>query len=74
MSEIRGKAITIGDTFFWLTPDTAGWAGVASCNPTLIGLESLRAVCEAADALDLSASDRNDIFYGNALRLLEMAE
>lgn len=74
ISEIRGKAITIGDSFFWLTAETKGWDEVVSCNPTLIGLESLRAVCEAADCLDLTASDRNDIFYGNAVRLLKMQE
>ena len=74
VSEIRGKAITIGDNFYWLTPDVPGWKEIASCNPTLIGLESLRAVCEAADCLDLKESDRNDIFYGNAVRLLKIAE
>jgi len=74
ISEIRGKAITIGDNFYWITPETAGWKEVASCNPTLIGLESLRAVCEAATHLDLKESDVSDIFYGNAMRLLKMAE
>ena len=74
VSEIRGKAITIGDNFYWLSPDMAGWKEIAPCNPTLIGLESLRAVCEAADYLDLKESDVNDIFYGNAMRLLKMAE
>lgn len=74
VSEIRGKAITIGDSFFWLTAETKGWEEVAPCNPTLIGLESLRAVCEAADSLDLTESDRNDIFYGNAMRLLKTAQ
>lgn len=72
VSEIRGKAITIGDTFFWLSSDMKGWEEIASCNPTLISLESLRAVCEAADCLDLTESDRNDIFYGNAVRLLKI--
>jgi glutamate-1-semialdehyde 2,1-aminomutase len=73
VSEIRGKAITIGDNFFWLSPEVAGWKEIAPCNPTLIGLESLRAVCEAADALDLNASDMNDIFFGNAMSLLKLA-
>ena len=74
VSEVRGKAITIGDNFYWLTPDMLGWEKIASCNPTLIGLESLRAVCEAANCLDLKESDINDIFHGNAVRLLKMAE
>jgi glutamate-1-semialdehyde 2,1-aminomutase len=73
ISEIRGKAITIGDNFYWLSPDMPGWKEIAACNPTLIGLESLRAVCEAADALDLKPSDIDDIFYGNAMSLLKMA-
>ena len=74
VSEIRGKAINIGDNFYWLSPDMPGWEKITSCNPTLIGLESLRAVCEAADCLDLKESDMNDIFYGNALRLLNIDE
>ena len=74
VSEIRGKAITIGDNFFWLSPDMPGWKQIVPCNPTVIGLESLRAVYEAADALDLKESDLNDIFYGNAMSLLPMAE
>jgi glutamate-1-semialdehyde 2,1-aminomutase len=73
ISEIRGKAITIGDNFFWLSPDVPGWKEIAPCNPTLIGLESLRAVCEAADTLDLKDSDISDIFFGNAMSLLKTA-
>lgn len=74
ISEIRGKAITIGDNFYWLTPDMPGWEEIASCNPTLIALESLRAVCEAVDYLNLNESDIHDIFYGNAIRLLKIVE
>ena len=69
-----GRYLTIGDNFYWLTPDTPGWQDIASCNPTLIGLESLRAVCQAAHYLDLKESDMKDIFYGNAMRLLKIAK
>jgi hypothetical protein len=31
-------------------------------------------VCQAANCLDLKESDVSDIFYGNAMRLLKMAE
>ena len=38
--------------------------------PTLIGLESLRAVKESAESFGLSSLDVQDIFYNNALELL----
>ncbi len=71
VSQIRGRAITLGDAFFWLSPAIPGWSDATACNPMLVGLESLRAVYEAADILDLSESDISDIFFGNVVRLLD---
>ena len=44
------------------------------CNPTLVGLESLRAVLLMASLSDLSKQDREDLFYRNALRLLRIQD
>ena len=70
VSEIRGRCVTLGDSFLWLDRDSIvlNNANVA-CRPALIGLESARAVLEAADDLHLNAVDLQDIFADNARRL-----
>ena len=70
VSEIRGRCVTVGDGFAWLQPDTVNWDKLSpACNPTLVGLESVRALKEAADNVGLNADDVQDIFADNALRL-----
>ena len=70
VSEIRGRCVTVGDGFAWLQPDTVLWDKTGpQGNPTLVGLESLRALLTATDALGLNAADRQDIFADNARRL-----
>ena len=74
-SEVRGKAVTVGDGFAWLMPDTVRWENLSpACNPTLAGLESLRALKEAADYFYLNREDIRNIFCDNALRLLKIKE
>ncbi|MBN1642028.1 MAG: aminotransferase class III-fold pyridoxal phosphate-dependent enzyme [Anaerolineae bacterium] len=71
VSEIRGRAVTVGDGFTWLEPDTLDWERVAHLGrPMLVVLESLRALREAADAFGLNEEDLQDIFCDNAWRLL----
>jgi glutamate-1-semialdehyde 2,1-aminomutase len=70
VSEHRGRAVTIGDGFFWLGPDVIDWDKANLCRPVLISLESLRVIREAARLFGLSAGDLDDIFYSNAGRLL----
>lgn len=71
VSEIRGRCVTVGDGFAWLQPDTVLWDKTGPHGrPTLVGLESLRAVLAACDVLGLDAADRQDIFADNARRLL----
>ncbi len=71
ISESRGKAVTIGDGFAWLTKETVNWGKVSpACNPTLVGIESLRAIHEAAEIFALNGNDIKDIFYNNAVQLL----
>ncbi len=71
VSEIRGRCVTVGDGFAWLQPDSVLWDKTGpQGHPTLVGLETLRALRAAADALGLNAADLQDIFADNALRLL----
>lgn len=71
ISEIRGRCVSIGDGFIWLQNDTVVWDKISpACHPILVGLESLRAVNEAAEDLRLSKKDLQDIFCSNALNLL----
>jgi glutamate-1-semialdehyde 2,1-aminomutase len=71
VSEIRGRAVTVGDGFAWLQPDTVNWDRVSpACHPILVGLESLRAMRQAADDFGLDEGDLQNIFCDNAWRLL----
>jgi glutamate-1-semialdehyde 2,1-aminomutase len=70
-SEIRGRCVTIGEGFFWVQPDTVSRApGYSGFAPVLAGLESLRALLEAADYLGWGRSELAAIFRDNALRML----
>ncbi len=74
-SEIRGRCVTIGEGFFWVQPDTITQEpGYSGFSPTLVGLESIRALLEAADYLALTSADLEDIFCNNAKRLLGWTE
>ncbi|MBP1990108.1 amidohydrolase family protein [Paenibacillus eucommiae] len=70
-SHIRGKSVTVGDGFVWLmAPEFCSWDKAQMAHPVLLGLESLRAVIHAADDCGLNAEELDDIFYGNAEKLL----
>ena len=71
VSAVRGKCVTVGDAFSWICPRRVDDHPEApECRPILVGLESLRALCLAAQLLDLTPQDLEDIFLNNALRLL----
>jgi glutamate-1-semialdehyde 2,1-aminomutase len=70
VSETRGRAVTLGDGFFWLDPSSVDWSKQPVGRPALVGLESLRALRQAAETFGLSRADLEDIFYNNAGRLL----
>jgi len=75
ISETRGKAVTVGDGFVWLTDQTVRWENASpACRPVLVGIESLRALREAAGIVGLDRSDIDDIFYANAVNLLGIAK
>jgi glutamate-1-semialdehyde 2,1-aminomutase len=69
VSEQRGRCVTAGDGFFWLTPDVVKPVPPA-CRLLPVGVESLRAFQTAAAGFGLNASDLQDIFADNARRLL----
>jgi len=71
----RGRCVTLGTGFAWIATDQVEWNERAFFGqPVLVGLESLRALLEAADALGLNEEDLQDVFCHNALRLLGFEE
>ena len=74
VSVIRGRCVTVGDGFAWLDSSSVQWDRTGpQGRPTLVGIEALRALIGAADALGLGTEDLQDIFAGNAERLLGLA-
>lgn len=71
VSEFRGRCVSLGESFFWIHPNTAALEKTfPPTNGALIGVESLLALQEACEDTGLNASDVEDIFRNNALRLL----
>ena len=71
VSHQRGRCVTLGNGFVWVTTDQVQWNERAFFGqPVPVGLESLRAVFEAGDRVGLANQDYGDIFAGNAERLL----
>ncbi|MCX6993290.1 MAG: aminotransferase class III-fold pyridoxal phosphate-dependent enzyme [Kiritimatiellaeota bacterium] len=67
VSETRGKCVTLGNGFEWLTPDSLkGDQG----RLLSVAVESFRALKEAADSFGLDAEDLRDICAENLMRLL----
>lgn len=72
---MRGKAFTVGESFLWLYGETLDWqAQSPEVEPTLVGLESLRALLQAIDDCSLNEQDKQDIFCDNAQRLLGLKQ
>lgn len=70
ISNIRGKAVTVGNGFYWMSDDTVDWGEANSrTEPVRVGLESLRALKKAAELFGLNKADIEDIFYNNSMRL-----
>jgi len=75
VSQIRGKCVIVGDSFIWNQQDTIRWENLTTpCNPVLVGIESIRALKEAADDFGLNRADMEDIFHHNAAELLGITE
>jgi len=72
VSEMRGRCVSTGDHFFWLNPESLpeGQVAPTTTDFTLVGIESLLCLREACDDAGLTQGDLNDVFCGNAKRLL----
>ena len=64
----KGRFVTLGDSFIGLQRDTVKRP---INDGTLVGMENLRAVLHAAQDCRLNSEELEDIFYNNAMRLLE---
>lgn len=73
VSEIRGRAISVGDGFFWLYVQNADWKGWPHGGLSPVGLESLLALRQACRTLCLTDADVERIFSQNARQLLGLA-
>lgn len=71
VSEQRGRFTTIGDGFAFIYPSGSE---AAFCHPALTGIESLRAVTDAAANYGLNKIDLENIFCNNALSLLAIEQ
>lgn len=73
VSEMRGKCITTGEGFMWLHPEMIKpvYQPSASKDMTLVGIESLLTIREACEEEGLTQTDISDIFYDNAVRVLQ---
>lgn len=70
VSELRGRACSIGDGFFWLYDHNATWAGWPHAQPQLVGIESLLALQQACQTMHLKDWDIERIFGDNARQML----
>jgi glutamate-1-semialdehyde 2,1-aminomutase len=72
VSEVRGRCVSTGDLFFWLHPELlrTDYASPTNNDMTLVGIESLMCLREACEDTGLTQGDLNDVFCGNAKRLL----
>ncbi len=71
VSQIRGRCVTLGDSFLWVEADTVKTESTGyKCDPLLAGIEALIALKEACDDFGLNATDIKKIFYENALKLI----
>jgi glutamate-1-semialdehyde 2,1-aminomutase len=74
VSHQRGRCVTVGDDFAWIAPERIDTSlGAPRCQTWPVGLESLRALFEAADRFGLDEADLADILRGNAAALLGLA-
>jgi len=75
VTHIRGRVVAIGDSFLWVSTENTDFSAVyGQVEPTLVGLESLRTLKLACTNLNLSETQVEAIFYGNAKKLLELKD
>ncbi|MCX5662044.1 MAG: aminotransferase class III-fold pyridoxal phosphate-dependent enzyme [Planctomycetota bacterium] len=72
ISELRGKAVTVNDGFYWMYDNNVKWEGWGMCRNTLAGIEALMALKRACSNMKLKDSDVEKIFIHNARQLLRI--
>ncbi|QDU95591.1 aminotransferase class III-fold pyridoxal phosphate-dependent enzyme [Lignipirellula cremea] len=70
VSELNGKAISVGDGFMWLYRQNVDWESWPHGRPHLVGIESLLALQQACRTLGWKDRDLERLFGGNARELL----
>jgi glutamate-1-semialdehyde 2,1-aminomutase len=74
VSQMRGRCVSIGDSFLWLSADNTNFhAGTRAVNPTLVGIEALRALKLACWNQDLKDPEIEKIFFRNAADLYSLS-
>ncbi len=75
VSQIRGRCVALGDSFLWISADNTNLdVPYGAIELALVGHESLRSLLVAARSLRLRDDQIEDIFYGNAVRLLQIED
>ncbi|MBI1312900.1 aminotransferase class III-fold pyridoxal phosphate-dependent enzyme [bacterium] len=72
ISDLRGRAVSVGDGFVWLYEHNVDWAHWTHGRPGIIGIESLLALQQAARTMCLNDRDLERIFSTNARQLLRI--
>jgi glutamate-1-semialdehyde 2,1-aminomutase len=73
VTHIRGRCVAIGDSFLWISGPSSDFStAYGQVSPTLVGLESLRVLKMACWNLNLSDSQVEGIFWGNAAELFRL--
>lgn len=72
--QTKGRCVTIGNGFAWLDNDFCRWEKSSFAKPVIVGIESLRALQWSCEETGLNSEDVRDIFYNNAVRLLNLHE
>jgi glutamate-1-semialdehyde 2,1-aminomutase len=70
ISNIRGRIVSIGDGFAWMSEDNVDWRSSRHGSPTLVGIEALLALKQASTFARLGDSEVEDVFHHNARSLL----
>ncbi|MCO6455810.1 MAG: aminotransferase class III-fold pyridoxal phosphate-dependent enzyme [Pirellulaceae bacterium] len=72
VSELRGKAVSVGDGFVWLYQHNVAWDDWPHGRASVVGLESLLALRQACRTVCLRDGDVERIFRTNARQLLRI--
>lgn len=69
---LAGKCISLGDTFYWISQDDLRrFAAPTEFHTWLVGTENLMATRQACSLADVNDDAVEDLFFGNAVRLMK---